>query len=120
MSDNRQFKQEQNIDQALEQIHLSIIEFNTNHNQRIRSAILQPYNRVNKQNDEFTPRRSKINPREEHETKVSEPPLQFYKQLASVSIKEDILLERTNSKGSAPTTIKQLTVQTQDILQKSD
>ena len=119
MSENRQFKQEQNIDQALDQIHQTIIEFNINNNQRINSAVHQPYNRVNKQNGDFRPRRSKINPREEHETTVSEPPLPFYKHLTSVSIKEDILLERTSSKDSTPTTIIHLTVQTQDILQKN-
>ena len=92
MSENRQIKQEQNIDQALEQIHQTKIEFNINHNQRKKSAVHQPYNRVNKQDDDFRPRRSKINPREEHETTVSEPPLPFYKQLTSMSINKDIPL----------------------------
>ena len=46
------------------------------------------------------------NTTEERETTVTEPPLPFYKQLTSMSINEEPLIEQNISSGSVPTTIR--------------
>ena len=65
----------------------------TNHRQEIRTRV---------SNSQTT----NSNTTEERETTVTEPPLPFYKQLTSMSINEEPLIEQNISSGSVPTTIR--------------
>ena len=90
--------------QVFEQICETLIEFNTQHNQRLGNTKSQQ--RISTHESEFRPQRSEIPPIDERDTTISEPPLSFYKQSTSMSINDEAQKESSNSNGSVPTTIK--------------
>ena len=101
MSENLQRRHEAQLNEAYDQIQQTIIEFNTQQNQR--NAI----NTQNRRRTEINDQRQQQNENTEIQNKsITEPPLPIYKQLTSISIKEEPQLETLNSNGSVPTTIK--------------
>ena len=114
MSENLQRKQEAQLNEAYEQIQQTIIEFNTQQNQR--NDINEQHRRrteINEQRPqrsertEITDNRHQRSGNNEFQNNsVTEPPLPFYKQLTSMSINEEQNTETSSSNGSVPTTIK--------------
>ena len=103
MSENLQRKQETQLNAAFEQSHQTIIEFNTQQNQRNESQ------RGSTQVADFRPQRSETQNNSTMDTQnnsTREPPLPFYKQLTSMSINDEQQIETSNSNGSVPKTIK--------------
>ena len=103
MSENLQTKHETQLIEAFEQIQQTIIEFNTQQNQR--TGFNDPHMRST-QVPEFRPQRSETQNNDTQNNSVTEPPLPFYKQSTSMSINEELQPEILSSNGSVPTTIK--------------
>ena len=104
MKERLQQKQETQLNQAFEQIHQTIIKFNTQQNQRIANN--SNYQRRKNQVTELRPQRSEKQTNGTQNATIAETPLQFYKQLTSMSINEEISMELKISNGSVPTAIK--------------
>ena len=102
MSENLQErKQETQLIEVYDQIQQTIIEFNTQQTQR--NAINTQNRRITEINDQ---RQQQSENTEIQNNSITEPPLPFYKQLTSMSIKEEPQIEILSSNGSVPTTIK--------------
>ena len=112
MSENMQRKHETQLNEAFEQIQQTIIEFNTQQNQR---KGFNDHHTRNTQIPEFRPQRSEKQNNDTQNNSVTEPPLPFYKQLTSMSINEELQPDISSSNGSVPTTKNHLTAQIQDI-----
>ena len=101
ISKNLKRKHEAQLNEAYDQIQQTIIELNTQHNQR---------NALNTQNrrrtEIYDQRQQQSENTEIQNNSVSEPPLSFYKQLTSMSINEEPQIDTLSSNGSVPTTIK--------------
>ena len=103
MSENLQRKHEAQLSEAYDQIQQTIIEFNTQQNQR---------NAINTQNrrrtEMYDQRQQQSENTEIQNNSVTEPPLPFYKQLTLIKTNEEPEIETLSSNGPVPTTIKPL------------
>ena len=106
------------MNQAFEQNHQTFIDFTTKQNLRIGNTNTQQL--LSAHVSEFRQKRSEIPSTDERDTAISEPALPLYKQLTSLSINDEALMESTNScsSGSVPTR-NHLTAQTKDMLLKN-
>ena len=101
MSESLHWKHEAQLNQAYDQIQQTIIEFNTQQNQR--NAIDTQNRRITEINDQ---RQQQFENTEIQNNSVTEPPLPFFKQLTSMSINDEPQMQTLSSNGSVPTTIK--------------
>ena len=101
MSENLQRRHEAQLNEAYDQIQQTIIEFNTEQNQR---------NAINTQNrrrtEIYDQRKQQSENTKIKNNSVTEHPLSFYKHLISMIINEEPYIENLSSNGSVPTTIK--------------
>ena len=95
MSKHLQQKQETQMNHAFEQIHQTIIKFNTQQNQIIGNTSTNQ--RLSTLISEFRPKLSQVPTNDERDTTLSEPALPFYKPLISMSINDEAQMEHTNS-----------------------
>ena len=79
---------------------------NIQNNRNIDNNNMHHSNNQNNRQQENRSRRTNSITTEERETTVTEPPLPFYKQLASMSINEESQIEQNISSGSVSTTIR--------------
>ena len=111
MCENLQRRQEVQLNEAYDQIQQTIIEFNTQQNQR---------NAINTQNrrrtEIYDQRQQQSENTEIQNNSVSEPPLSFYKQLISMSINEEQQIETLNSNSQYPQQLNHLMTPIQEYL----
>ena len=92
MSENLQRKHKEQLNEAYDQIQQTIIEFNTQQNQR--NAINTQNRRRTEINDQ---RQQQSESTENQNNSITEHPLPFYKQLTSVSTNEKPQIETLSS-----------------------
>ena len=99
-------KLERTLDNINRQNNLRSENGNSNNDRNSNNNNIQNTNIQNNGPQENGTRRSNSITTEERETKVTETPLPFYKQLTSMSIHEEPQIEQNISSGSVPTTIR--------------
>ena len=99
-------KLERLLDNINRQNNLRSENGNSNIDRNSNNNNIQTNNFQNNRQQENRTRISNSIATEEKETKVTEPPLPFYKQLTSMSIHEEPQIEQNISSGSVPTTIR--------------
>ena len=101
MSENLRRRQEVQLNEAYDQIQQTIIEFNTQQNER--NTINPQTRRRTEKNDQGQQQSENT---EIQNNSITEPLLPFYKQLTSKSLNEQPQIETLSSNRSVPTTIK--------------
>ena len=103
-------KQDEALQSMFNRFERTINDINIQYNTRIENRNVEDNNIQNNRHEirtrRSTPSTTNSNTTEERETTVTEPPLQFYEQITSMSINEEPQIEQNISSGSVPTTIR--------------
>ena len=105
MNETIERKQEEAFAMMFEKLNRTLENINRQNNVRTEIRDTETNSIQNNRQSESHSRRNTSVTTEERETTVTEPPLPFYKQLTSMSINEEPLIEKNISSGSVPTTI---------------
>ena len=104
--ENIERKQEEALEIMFNRLERTLDDINRQNNLRTETRNSEKNNIQNNRQPETQTRRTNSIPTEEREKTGTEPPLQFYKQLTSMSINEEPQIEQNISSGSVPTTIR--------------
>ena len=106
MNENIERKQEEAFGMMFEKLNRTLENINRQNNVRTEIRDTETNSIQNNRQSENHTRRNTSVTTEERETTITEPPLPFYKQLTSMSINEEPLIEQNISSGSVSTTIR--------------